>query len=174
MVHPKLQELATESERFCSRWFKNSPSPSLLVLVGGFGSGKTHTAKAIFKFCEVASMNAFESGKWGESKMPASVFIRWPEACSAFADRQFGQFDDAMENELVVLDDIGAEEDPWKNATDRLCQILSRREKKFTVITTNIKPESWEEKFDGRINDRLLRNSVIVDISDVPPFSIRD
>ena len=80
---------------------------------------------------------------------------------------------DCLESSLLVLDDIGAENDPWKIAADRLCQILSRRERKFTVLTTNIKPADWPVKFDGRINDRLLRNSCIVDLTGVPSFAMR-
>lgn len=82
--------------------------------------------------------------------------------------------DDAFENDLVILDDIGAETDQYKSGipNDKLCQILSRREKRFTVVTTNIAPQNWMERFDGRINDRLCRNSVILDISGVPSYAI--
>lgn len=173
VVAPEIQQLATEAEQFCARWFANSPKPSLLVIVGSFGSGKTHTARAIYRFCVTTAMSAFDSGKWGGHKFPGAAFVSWPEAANAFAEKQFGLMADASENDLVVLDDIGAENDPWKVCADKLCQVLSRREKKFTVVTTNIPPVNWTERFDGRINDRLLRNSVVVDISHVPSFSMR-
>lgn len=173
VVDPVIQNLANEAESFCARWFNNNNSKSLLVLVGEFGSGKTHTAKSIFRFCTAAATLAFDTEKWGCRKIPDSVFIAWPEAASAFADKQFGIMEDAFESDLVVIDDIGAENDPWKICADKLCQILSRREKKFTVVTTNVEPGSWTERFDGRINDRLLRNSVVVDISRVKSYSMR-
>jgi len=80
---------------------------------------------------------------------------------------------DAMDSDLLIVDDIGAENDPWKICADKLCQVMSRREKRFTVITTNIQPAQWAQVFDDRINDRLLRNSVVVDISNVKSYSIR-
>lgn len=172
VVAPEIQEMADEAERFCARWFRNDPKPALLVIVGNFGSGKTHTAKAIFRFANVVAFSAMETEKWGANRIPSACFISWPEAAGAFEQKQFGQFEDAIENDLVILDDVGAENDPWKICADKLCQILSRREKKFTVLTTNVSPAKWTERFDGRINDRLMRNSTIVDISHVPSYSL--
>lgn len=173
VVDPAIQKLADEAESFCGRWFNNNSQKSLLVIVGEFGSGKTHTAKAIFRFCNAAATLAFDSEKWGHKQIPDAIYISWPEAAGAFSEKQYGIMDDAYESDLCVIDDIGAENDPWKVCTDKLCQILSRREKKFTVVTTNIEPSNWSEKFDGRVNDRLLRNSVVVDISRVQSFSMR-
>lgn len=172
-VAPELQKLADEAEAFAGRWFKNDTRKSLLVIVGKFGTGKTHTAKSIFKFCSLASMAAFETKKWGEHKFPICTFLSWPEVANELAEKQFGAIDDAIEHELVILDDIGAENDPWKVCSDRLCQVLSKRERKFSVVTTNVSPENWTERFDGRINDRLLRNSVVVDISAVKSYAMR-
>ena len=170
-----MQVLATAAEKFCGRWFNNKSDKSLLVIVGVYGNGKTHTARAIYKFCSDAAMSAFETQRWGGGKIPSAIFISWPEASSAFADKRFGLMQDAVENDLVVLDDIGAETDQFKSGIckDKLCQILSRRERKFTVVTTNIGPANWETELDGRINDRLMRNSVIVDISNVPSYATR-
>lgn len=172
VVAPEIQEMADEAERFCARWFRNEPKPSLLILVGGFGSGKTHTAKSIFRFCSVASMAAMETGKWGDDHIPSAVYFPWPESSTEFAQSNFSMVQDAIKYDLIVLDDVGAENDPWKICADKLCQILSRREKKFTVLTTNVSPVKWTERFDGRINDRLMRNSIIVDISHVPSYSL--
>ncbi len=173
IVAPELQTLATAAENFCGRWFVNSKERTLLVIVGTFGSGKTHTAKAIHRFAMSAATAAFDSKKWGESHFPTAAYISWPEAANAFAEKQFGLMDDANESDLVILDDIGSENDPWKACADKLCQILSRREKKFTVVTTNVPPINWTERFDGRINDRLCRNSVICDISKVGSYALK-
>lgn len=159
-----IQTLAGDAEKFCKEWFKNDNIRPLLVLVGDFGTGKTHVAKRIFKFCNAASSTAFDRGYWGKSNYPASTFIHWPEAASAFQEKEFGIMEDAFNSELVIIDDVGSENDPWKVCADKFCQILSRREKKFTVVTTNVKPEEWTERFDGRINDRLMRFSVVCQI----------
>jgi len=172
-VAPAIQTLATEAEAFAGRWFNNNTDISNLVIVGNFGSGKTHTAKAIFRFCSWATMAAFETRKWGAVRFPICTFLSWPEVSNAITEKQFGSVEDAIEHDLVILDDIGAENDPFKVCADRLCQILSRRERKFTVITTNVVMENWGTRFDGRISDRLLRNSVIVDISAVKSYAMR-
>jgi DNA replication protein DnaC len=172
VVHPKLQELGDSASSFCGRWFANDPEKSLLVIIGHYGSGKTHVARAIFKFALTASMAAFETRKWPGGRFPQSMYLPWPQAVNEFEQKNFSCLADAMSVELLVLDDIGAENDPWKVASDRLCQILSRRERMFTVVTSNIQPAEWADKFDGRIADRLLRNSVIVDLSGVPSYAI--
>ena len=173
VVHPDLQTLATATEAFCTRWYHNDSEKSLLVVVGNYGSGKSHTAKAIYRFCGAMAFAAFETGKWGSRQTPSALFISWPEAASQFNEKNFSIIPDAMDSDLLIVDDIGAENDPWKICADKLCQVLSRREKRFTVITTNIQPAEWAQKFDGRINDRLLRNSVVVDISKVKSYSLR-
>lgn len=173
-VSPELQTLADAAEAFCARWVKNDKSKTLLVIVGTFGSGKTHTAKAIGSFCTAAALNAFEKGGWDKlGSLPSTIFISWPSVASEFNEKNFSVMDDAIKSALTILDDIGAENDPWKICADKLCQILSRREKMFTVVTTNIEPAAWASKFDGRIEDRLLRNSIVIDISNVPSFSLR-
>lgn len=172
VVSDSIQTLADDAERFCKQWFRNDNTSPLLVIVGDFGTGKTHTAKRIFKFCNAAASTAFDKGHWGKSNYPASTYIHWPEAASAFQEKEFGIMEDAFNSELVIIDDVGSENDPWKVCADKFCQILSRREKRFTVVTTNVSPEQWTERFDGRINDRLMRSSVICQL-DAGSYSLR-
>lgn len=172
VTHHDVQATATVAESFCGRWFRNHTKDSLLVLFGNYGCGKTHIAQGIFDFCLRAAFKALESGHWGDT-VPSCYYLPWPEAAAAMSEKQFGLVEDAFKADLLVLDDVGAENDPWKICADKLCQILSRRERRFTVITTNLAPEHWREKFDGRINDRLMRNSVICDMSRVPSYSMK-
>jgi len=102
------------------------------------------------------------------------LFVRWPETTQEVDRGEYEWlFEEMMSVDLLVIDDAGAENDPWKKAANKLCQILSRREQKFTVITTNIKVESWPERFDTRIADRLFRNSQLVDLFGVESYSIK-
>lgn len=136
----------------------------MLVLVGESGCGKTHVARAIARYAAVAGFTALEKGRgktWSDH-IPSSAFYAWSEITDGFKAGDYSTVQDMMDADLLVLDDVGAEHDPSKNATAKLCQILSRREKKFTVITTNIKPEEWPTSFDTRVADRLLRNSKII------------
>jgi DNA replication protein DnaC len=157
VTHPDVQTMADEAERFCSRWFKNCPAPSLLVLAGSYGRGKSHVARCIYQFAQRAGWSSFhETKRWGTS-IPSAMYLRWPEVADAFKEGQYGVLEDCFTQSLLILD-------PSKNAADKLCQILTRRERLFTVVTTNISPALWPERFDGRIGDRLLRNSVAVEL----------
>lgn len=171
-VHPSIQSLADEVQDYCGRWFRNEPSKSLLVIAGPPGTGKTHVARAVSRFASALATLAWESGYWGKDNIPNYFFMSWPVASGQFMGKQFGLTEDAIHHSLTILDDIGAENDPFNIAKDQLCQILSARQSKFTVVTTNIMPEHWEEKFDARIADRLLRNSV-VKILTCPSYSTR-
>jgi hypothetical protein len=44
----------------------------------------------------------------------------------------------------LIIDDLGAGHDPSGVGTDKLCQVLSRREEMWTLITTNIMPVAWQ------------------------------
>ncbi|HXT10402.1 MAG TPA: ATP-binding protein [Candidatus Angelobacter sp.] len=166
-----IQTMATEAQHFARRWFHNQPQPSLLVLTGVSGCGKTHTAKGLFRFALQSSYTAFQKGGWKRG-IPSTLFLSWPETTDTFKAGNYGVVDDCFKEGLLVIDDIGAEHDPSRNSADKLCQILTRRERKFTVITTNIVPSAWPERFDVRIADRLMRNSVVVDLSDATSYAL--
>jgi DNA replication protein DnaC len=173
MHHPSIQTAALLAERFCGRWFRNDTTLSMLVIMGESGCGKTHIAKAILRFCHSAAFMALEKGGrtgWADH-VPSSRFVAWPEIVEEFKRKEFSSFEDMKAEDLLIIDDIGAEDDPFKQASNILCQVLSRRERKFTVITTNIKREDWAAKFDVRIADRLLRNSVVIDMFGVPSYA---
>lgn len=171
--HQLLQKLGDESESFCTRWFKQSPGFRLLILVGKNGSGKTHTLERIAKFASASAMTVYHKAGGRLGRVPSVTVIRWPEACAQFGQKNYGVMDDAFDADLCCLDEAGGESDAWKENADRFCQILSRREGKFTVITTNVQPHNWAKSFDVRISDRLFRNSVIVDITAVPSYAMK-
>ena len=174
-VHPKIQELADEAEAFAKRFYRRDlKSPTLLVMFGAPGCGKTHVLEAVYNFCNRAGFSAWEAGFWPfREGAPQSRLFRWPEICSERDAGQSWHLDSATTAGMLAIDDIGAEDDPFRKHVNILCQILSRRERKFTVVTTNIDPSAWKEKFDPRVDDRLLRNSVVVNLSAVESYSHR-
>jgi len=168
----KIQAAATATEKFCGRWFRNNPRPGLMILAGDPNCGKTHLARKIASWSQAAAMKAFDDGlgkTW--QKLPSVVYLRWPEVVDGFKEGSSGAMEDIINAGMAILDDIGSDLDPSGNATNKLCQILNRREKAFTVITTNVPPEKWSERFDGRICDRFLRNSDVVDLFGVKSYA---
>lgn len=168
---PELERVGDIVEGYCGRWFRNKPDKSLLVLCGEVRTGKTHLAKKIHRFGIASGFTAFDKGFWGRTAVPSVDYIAWPELACELSEKNRSYMNDAFTSSLLILDDVGAENDPWKVCADALCQILSRRERMFTVLTTNIMPAAWAEKFDARISDRLLRNSIVVDLSEVKPYT---
>lgn len=97
-------------------------------------------------------------------------FFRWPEVLDLMKGGEWDVVDAMMETDLAVLDEIGGGYDKSGIGMDKLCQVLTRREKQFTIVTTNLVPDAWEEAFDRRIASRLFRNATHVDLSDVPDY----
>jgi DNA replication protein DnaC len=144
------QEASLERAYNQARTFSHSLGGWLLIL-GGYGCGKTHLAAAIANECVSLGV--------------PTLFITVPDLLDSlrftynsedvtFEDR----FDQIRQAPLLVLDDFGTQ-----NATDwareKLFQILNHRyiSRLPTVVTTNL---SLEE-IDGRIRSRLLDPEVV-------------
>lgn len=171
VTHPKVQAMATAVQAFCSRWRRRASDGRLLVLVGNPGCGKTHAAKRAANWARGESFSCFSERFWNHP--PSTTFVAWPAMIqNAIRSKEFGCLEDLGTYDFLALDDIGAENDDFKTATDKLCQVLSKRADKFTIITTNIAPAEWPTRFDLRVADRLFRNSVIQDLTVVPSYAI--
>lgn len=166
--HPGLFTAAAQAEAWAGRFFKQQRVNSLLVMYGNVGCGKTHIAERLWQWAGRFAVMAWEIGGWKD--VPTCHIVRWPLIVDAFKNGQYGAMETMRDEDMLVIDDVGADNDPSKNGMEKLCQILSARERKFTVVTTNIFPNYWEAVFENRVADRLLRNSVIVDMSKIPSF----
>lgn len=168
---PKLQVAADAIQDYIRRLSKDDRSNPTLVLVGENGSGKTHISRQLFQWTRHIATHLWTSGKWDH--IPSYLLVLWSTAADAFKDGQYGSVRDMVESDILIVDDLGAEHDPSKSALNKFCQILSQRENKFNVITTNIRPDNWSDAFDTRVADRLLRGSVIVDLTGVKSYALR-
>lgn len=171
VTHPQVQAVATEVEAWCGRVIRNRTTNSLLVLAGVSGTGKSHAAKCACNFLQAANMWALDH-EFYDHPLDVALY-RWPEVADGFKNGDFSILEDLFSLDAIILDDVGAEHDPSSLATDKLCQVFTRRETKFTLLTTNILPEHWAQRFDARVADRLLRNSVIVDLKDVDSYALQ-
>lgn len=160
---PILQEMHREATSFLSGIINRDP-PRWLTFWGrnslGNGTGKTLLCKLLIRRARavIPAIHIRNSaGEITESYDP-TVWIHWPtavEAMQAREDRR-GMLNEAMGCGLLVLDDIGAE-----NATGpmlaKLGDLLNHRLGKWTLITSNLSPDDWQER-DARISSRIIRD----------------
>lgn len=169
-VSPGIESMCRQGELFCVRFMKRETSARTLVISGKTGIGKTKIAKGIYRWAQHASVTLWDQGHWSPEP-PTATYVHWPSICDGFKDGDYNIMDEMRKADLLVIDDIGSEHDPSKNALVKLCQVLTDRDSKFTVVTTNMNPDQWDNCFDLRVADRLRRNSLIIDLRDETPYS---
>jgi len=116
-----------------------------LLLLGGYGCGKTHLAAAVANF--VVRLGV------------PTLFLTVPDLLDwlrfSYGDRESGfeeRFDEIRNIRLLVLDDLGTQNaTPW--AQEKLFQIINHRyvNRLPLVMTSNLRLE----EMDGRIRSRL-------------------
>lgn len=115
--------------------------PRWLTFWGRSGTGKTMLARILY------------------GKHPGKAhWLDWVKFCRLFQQQDASianRIHRAIESPLLVVDDIGAEH-LTPGTVGQLHGLLQSRLGKWTVITSNLSPESWEEK-DARIGSRLIR-----------------
>jgi DNA replication protein DnaC len=171
VVCPAIQVLADQCQEFAFAWYQRKPNPNLIVLTGLSGVGKTHCARRIASWARLVKNRAWEEGKW-RPDVPSVHYVSWSEIVDGFKNNECGVIEDLYSASILIIDDLGAENDPWKTAVSKLCQVFNRREKLYTFVTTNIVPEQWATKFDIRIADRLMRGeSRTVNLQNVSSYA---
>lgn len=170
-THPDIAVLKQVVIAFCSGYARAPRVGRRLVVYGENGSGKSHVARAIHKWANRAAILLPPVSRYDTYGLAVSEYRSWPKVVDGFKNDQW-DLNDLFEANMLVLDDVGAEHDPSKFGVNKLYQLLEDRLNRWTVITTNIVPEAWEEKFERRICDRLFRNCTHVDLTRVPSFSV--
>lgn len=146
----RLADLAPDQHPDAVRAWLASESPTL-VLAGTLpGNGKTHTAYAL-------GWSAHEAGLW-----PCAYTMADLNA----ALRPSGEFEPEAWHtvtrcDLLIIDDLGTE-----RVTDWTEEQLHRlfdtrgRERRRTIVTTNLTSKKIEDRYDSRVADRLLDDAV--------------
>jgi DNA replication protein DnaC len=100
--------------------------------------------------------------------------VWWPELLNELRDgKAYERVSDmAKKWPLLVLDEIGASRDTTGYAGEQLYTLLARREKKWTVITTNLSMQELGV-LDNRIASRCFRNDGIVVETNTVDFNQR-
>lgn len=102
---------------------------------------------------------------------PRSRHVLWPELCDQLKTGDWEELDEMERITLLALDDVGSEYDPTGIMVQKLCWLLERRENRWSILTTNLHPNTWETAWTKRGLSRLLRHSEIVSLEGVKDFS---
>lgn len=166
---PNLKNHLLECQAWAFNCLKNDINEMhTLVLVGDSGCGKTHILKCLEKYLRAAGSWAAEKRYWHAP--PSSFRLNFAD----IADRPSS---DPMwftaSTDVMFIDDVGSETDRFKSGqhVENLRRLLGMREHRWNVVTTNVPPNLWEEKWDSRVEDRLIRDSTIIMMDDVKSYA---
>jgi len=154
VVDGTLEE--TFAVRVTRKWLDTRPTP-WLVLSGGVGCGKT--LAAVYAAAELGGM-----------------YITAPELTECFA-RAAREREEApiVRTPLLILDDLGTEDDRQGAFSASLFRLLSHRSRRRTIVTTNLPrerlldPARYTLRFTERLEHLTTTNagrSLIIELGD--------
>jgi hypothetical protein len=160
---PAAQVIADSVQAWCSDVYHNRRDHRLLMVTGPFGTGKTMALKGAARFVRGVYMDVWPRF-WDHPITP--IVVPWPQFSEDYERGKTGMYDDIIKSDVVFLDDVGAESDRFKSGvkTELLGNLLSDLAPRFVLITSNIEPRHWREKWGGRVEDRLNRNAALCDL----------
>lgn len=187
----KLSEMLSAVMVFISE-INAGKAPRWLTLAGNPGCGKTHLADRVRWFLHRHGAEIYNRTTRADSDptsanylscyayaQEGAVLARWGKIIEGARNSDMTLFNRACKDHFKVIDDLGVdcfdrEGKATPFAIQKMGELLDRRLRKWTVITTNFSRSQLAKEFDSRISSRLMRDgSVIVDCFDVRDFSLR-
>ena len=156
--HDQVGVLAKTAEGFMNRMLRDlRDRGTWLVISGQTGCGKSHVARKVARFWDLHKIEAWSNGWILGDHLPNAEFVTWPIACEAPRDEWKEWLQGIRCARVVLFDDVGSESDRFRSGepAERLREALEATERKWVIITTNIKPCNWAARFDQRVADRL-------------------
>lgn len=136
-----------------------------LTLSGRQGCGKTTLARAVYE--ELRRADPFAAGVWfagtneyrQESRRPTCRWMHFNTFIDQTLSGDYNYPEWLARDWVVVVDDIGANRE-IKNSTvtDLLYRLCNGRLGKITLFTTNMTQTEIAERFDPRVQSRLIRD----------------
>ncbi len=120
-----------------------------LYFYGKVGTGKSHLAMGIHKKVIAKGFSSIF--------MEMDKFLRIIKGTWSNNDETEAEFFKVLQDvDLLVIDDLGAENNSSDWVQEKLFSIFNSRIGKNTVITSNISPEDLEKHYNERIEDRIF------------------
>jgi DNA replication protein DnaC len=156
----ELEKAKTITKRYADNFSKDNPIS--LLLIGSYGTGKSHLSSAISK--ELLK------------KEFTSIFVSTPKLLtkirSTYNKTSFVSEEELLkilsEVDLLVLDDIGAESTKQSDdnqhtwATSKIFEIIDNRIGKHTIFTSNYEPMELQKRLGGRNFSRMMENVHVI------------
>lgn len=142
------------AEDYLDNWEEERKAGQGIYLTGGVGTGKTHLAVGV----TLALM----------ARGVPCLFVTTPDLLESMrrdvsAEESEGMFDAALEADVLVLDDLGAErltgwslEKMFTLINHRFCASLP------TIYTTNVGPGGMKERLGEPVLSRVLKASTLI------------
>lgn len=170
-----LELMAGWTEKLCRAYReRGSRDPSKNIFIGPTGCGKTKLSKFVFSYANSVGGDIYREGKYQAGRTPYAIFVSWRRLCASGGDQEWEDFVkfDVSGALMVVIDDIGAETDQFKGgaSTARLQHVLEVAERKWLLITTNVKPDKWASIWGARVASRLEACTKRIIPDDVPDY----
>lgn len=161
-----LQRMMVEATEFRCELFDQG-KPRWLSLIGNSGTGKTFLAEKVFRSASCTP------GLTAHRELINPVMkVFWPKLLSQLRDGDYYRIRDLSDANFVFIDEIAVEHDPSGFGKDKLCELLSSRVNKWTVLTSNLTLEKLAQ-IDTRISSRMIRGGSVVVETNAMDFFLR-
>lgn len=161
---PELLRMKADALTFLMELHRGG-EPRWLSFVGTSGTGKTF-------ICQLIRQSAPPGMFRHPTFKRAGYKVDWPETIrklrmESTRDGACADLDEAIQEGLLLIDDIGASKDS-EFAASELCRLINRRMNRWTLITSNRNLESIAELIDTRISSRMIRDrNVCVEVNTI-------
>lgn len=147
--------------------FTNGLEPRWLSFLGGSGTGKTFLSKMLY------AAASYDSSLSKHHSLLCGVWKTfWPKLLSQLRDQKFYLIEDLSDANFLFLDEIAVEHDPSGFGRDKLCEVLTRRVGKWTLLTSNLTLEKISS-IDARIASRMIRGGSVVCDCETLDYNLR-
>ena len=184
----KSREMLQRAREFVADIARGN-EPRWLVLIGLNGCGKTYLAERITEWVRQHGRKLYNRERIAAGRedceslwtyaQEGPLFRRWQILLNRLRQGEYHRLETDCRDWFKVIDDLGtgaagADGEATSFAVAKMGELLDRRLRKWTVITTNFTRKQIAAQFDPRIASRLMRGgNVICDCEGLEDWSLR-